>query len=117
MVTQQRFRAAYVGVVAGARRGAAFSIATTRNSVPWSATKTLSVTLPSTRFDRLKDQKRKLAPDAFDLILANPRFGAMVKETEKGMLSGGHMNLGCPARLWPSNSDIDNSSESSYKIH
>ena len=36
------------------------------------------------RFDKLKDQRRKLAPDAFDLILTNPPFGAMVKETEKG---------------------------------
>ncbi len=36
------------------------------------------------RFDKLKDQKKKLAPDSFDLILTNPPFGAMVKETEKG---------------------------------
>lgn len=36
------------------------------------------------RFDKLKDQKKKLAPDIFDLILTNPPFGAMVKETEKG---------------------------------
>jgi type I restriction enzyme M protein len=36
------------------------------------------------RFVRLRDQKRKLAPDTFDLILTNPPFGAMVKETEKG---------------------------------
>jgi type I restriction enzyme M protein len=36
------------------------------------------------RFDKLKDQKKKLAPDNFDLILTNPPFGAMVKETEKG---------------------------------
>jgi type I restriction enzyme M protein len=36
------------------------------------------------RFDKLKDQKRKLARDTFDLILTNPPFGAMVKETEKG---------------------------------
>lgn len=36
------------------------------------------------RFDKLKDQKKKLAPDSFDLILTNPPFGAVVKETEKG---------------------------------
>ncbi len=36
------------------------------------------------RFDKLKDQKKNLAPDAFDLILTNPPFGAVVKETEKG---------------------------------
>lgn len=36
------------------------------------------------RFDKLTDQKKKLAPDTFDLILTNPPFGAMVKETEKG---------------------------------
>lgn len=36
------------------------------------------------KFDKLKDQKKKLAPDSFDLILTNPPFGAMVKETEKG---------------------------------
>lgn len=36
------------------------------------------------RFDKLRDQKKKLAPDSFDLILTNPPFGAMVKETEKG---------------------------------
>ena len=36
------------------------------------------------RLDKLRDQKRKLAPDTFDLILTNPPFGAMVKETEKG---------------------------------
>jgi type I restriction enzyme M protein len=36
------------------------------------------------RFDRLKDQKSRLAPDSFDLILTNPPFGAMVKETERG---------------------------------
>lgn len=36
------------------------------------------------RFDKLRDQKKKLAPDTFDLILTNPPFGAMVKETEKG---------------------------------
>lgn len=36
------------------------------------------------RFNKLKDQKKKLAPDSFDLILTNPPFGAMVKETEKG---------------------------------
>lgn len=36
------------------------------------------------KFDKLKDQKKKLAPDSFDLILTNPPFGAMVKEAEKG---------------------------------
>ena len=36
------------------------------------------------RFDKLRDQRKKLAPDTFDLILTNPPFGAMVKETEKG---------------------------------
>ncbi len=36
------------------------------------------------RFNKLKDQRKKLAPDTFDLILTNPPFGAMVKETEKG---------------------------------
>ena len=36
------------------------------------------------RFDKLKDQKKKLAPDSFDLILTNPPFGAMVKETQRG---------------------------------
>jgi type I restriction enzyme M protein len=36
------------------------------------------------RFDKLKDQKRKLAQDTFDLVLTNPPFGAMVRETEKG---------------------------------
>jgi len=36
------------------------------------------------RFDKLRDQKKKLAPNSFDLILTNPPFGAMVKETEKG---------------------------------
>lgn len=36
------------------------------------------------RFDKLKDQKNHLCPDTFDLILTNPPFGAVVKETEKG---------------------------------
>jgi len=36
------------------------------------------------RFDKLRDQKKKLAPDTFDLVLTNPPFGAMVKATEKG---------------------------------
>jgi type I restriction enzyme M protein len=36
------------------------------------------------RFDKLKDQRKRLTPDTFDLILTNPPFGAMVKETEKG---------------------------------
>jgi type I restriction enzyme M protein len=33
----------------------------------------------------LKDQNAKLRPNAFDLVLTNPPFGAMVKETEKGV--------------------------------
>lgn len=36
------------------------------------------------KMDRLKQERRKLGADAFDLILTNPPFGAMVKETEKG---------------------------------
>ena len=36
------------------------------------------------RFDKLKDQKKELAPDSYDLILTNPPFGAMVKETQRG---------------------------------
>ena len=36
------------------------------------------------RFAKLGNQKRRLGPDSFDLILTNPPFGAMVKETEKG---------------------------------
>jgi len=36
------------------------------------------------KFDKLRDQKKKFAPNSFDLILTNPPFGAMVKETEKG---------------------------------
>jgi type I restriction enzyme M protein len=36
------------------------------------------------KFDKLKDQKKRFSPDSFDLILTNPPFGAMVKETEKG---------------------------------
>jgi type I restriction enzyme M protein len=36
------------------------------------------------KFDKLKDQKKRLSPGSFDLILTNPPFGAMVKETEKG---------------------------------
>lgn len=36
------------------------------------------------RFDRLKDQNKRFSRDSFDLILTNPPFGAMVKETEKG---------------------------------
>jgi len=38
------------------------------------------------RFDKLKDQKKKLAPDSFDLVLTNPPFGAMVKAAEKGKM-------------------------------
>lgn len=36
------------------------------------------------RFEKLRDQKKKLAANTFDLVLTNPPFGAMVKETEKG---------------------------------
>ena len=36
------------------------------------------------RLDRLKQERRKLTRDAFDLVLTNPPFGAVVKETEKG---------------------------------
>ena len=36
------------------------------------------------RFAKLQDQNKKLARDTFDLILTNPPFGAMVKESEKG---------------------------------
>ncbi len=36
------------------------------------------------RLEKLKEQNKKLTPDTFDLILTNPPFGAMVKETEKG---------------------------------
>jgi len=36
------------------------------------------------RFNKLTNQRKKLAPDTFDLVLTNPPFGAMVKETEKG---------------------------------
>lgn len=36
------------------------------------------------KFDKLKDQNRKLSPDTFDLVLTNPPFGAMVKQSEKG---------------------------------
>jgi type I restriction enzyme M protein len=32
----------------------------------------------------LRDQNAKLRPNVFDLVLTNPPFGAMVKETEKG---------------------------------
>jgi type I restriction enzyme M protein len=36
------------------------------------------------RFERLREQNNGLKPDSFDLVLTNPPFGAMVKETEKG---------------------------------
>jgi type I restriction enzyme M protein len=36
------------------------------------------------RFEKLQDQKKRLAPNTFDLVLTNPPFGAMVKATEKG---------------------------------
>ncbi len=36
------------------------------------------------RFERLKDQKKRLQHGKFDLILTNPPFGAVVKESEKG---------------------------------
>ncbi len=36
------------------------------------------------RMNRLKQERRKLDTDVFDLVLTNPPFGAMVKETEKG---------------------------------
>ncbi len=36
------------------------------------------------KFDKLRDQNKRLQPDMFDLVLTNPPFGAMVKESEKG---------------------------------
>lgn len=36
------------------------------------------------KFPVLKESNSKLKPDTFDIILTNPPFGAMVKETEKG---------------------------------
>ncbi|MDO8629403.1 MAG: N-6 DNA methylase [Phycisphaerales bacterium] len=36
------------------------------------------------KFALLKEQNVKLKPNTFDLVLTNPPFGAMVKETEKG---------------------------------
>lgn len=36
------------------------------------------------KFDKLRDQNKKLNHNLFDLVLTNPPFGAMVKETEKG---------------------------------
>jgi type I restriction enzyme M protein len=36
------------------------------------------------RFDLLREQKKKLAPNTFDIVLTNPPFGAVIKETEKG---------------------------------
>lgn len=35
------------------------------------------------KFEKLKEQNRKLAPGAFDVVLTNPPFGAMVKQSEK----------------------------------
>lgn len=37
------------------------------------------------RIEKLKEQNKKLAPNAFDLVLTNPPFGATVKASEKGM--------------------------------
>lgn len=36
------------------------------------------------KLDRIKDQNFFLQPGTFDLVLTNPPFGAVVKETEKG---------------------------------
>lgn len=36
------------------------------------------------RFGKLTDENRRLRRNAFDLVLTNPPFGAMVKESEKG---------------------------------
>lgn len=36
------------------------------------------------RMEKLKEQNRRLQPNAFDLVLTNPPFGAVIKETEKG---------------------------------
>jgi len=36
------------------------------------------------KLPRIKDENAKIKADSFDLILTNPPFGAMVKETEKG---------------------------------
>lgn len=36
------------------------------------------------KFSRLKEANPKLRPSHFDLILTNPPFGAVIKETEKG---------------------------------
>jgi type I restriction enzyme M protein len=36
------------------------------------------------KFRWLKESNSKLRPDSFDLILTNPPFGAMIKESEKG---------------------------------
>jgi type I restriction enzyme M protein len=35
-------------------------------------------------FARLKDQNSRLRPNSFDLVLTNPPFGAVVRESEKG---------------------------------
>ena len=36
------------------------------------------------KLPRIRDENAKIKADSFDLILTNPPFGAMVKETEKG---------------------------------
>jgi type I restriction enzyme M protein len=36
------------------------------------------------KLPRIKDENSKIRADSFDLVLTNPPFGAMVKETEKG---------------------------------
>ena len=36
------------------------------------------------RFEKLRDQNKRLGRNSFDLVLTNPPFGAMVKQTEKG---------------------------------
>lgn len=36
------------------------------------------------KLDKIKDENGKVKPNAFDLILTNPPFGAMVKASEKG---------------------------------
>lgn len=36
------------------------------------------------RMNRLTDERRKLATGTFDLVLTNPPFGAVIRETEKG---------------------------------
>jgi type I restriction enzyme M protein len=36
------------------------------------------------KFEKLKEQNKRFQPGMFDLVLTNPPFGAMVKETERG---------------------------------